>query len=317
VTVQTPASGHPLPAAEGPAPGAGGHYGRGVAMVLLAGVCLSSGGLLVRSIEAADGWQILFYRAVAFTLTAFSFTLWRHRGRWPSAYLAIGWPGLIGAVALGIGFAAYLFALLHTTVANLAFILSAGPFCAALLGWLVLRERVPLFTWLAMTVALGGIALMLLDGLGGGQMTGNLIALIAPLTFAVMLIAIRFRADRDMTPILPLAGVVAALLALPMVESFQLSPRDLVLALLLGSVQIGAGFILITLGARWVPAAQVALLSLTETVLAPTWVWLLFDERPTTLAFVGGLIVLGAVVGEGLRGLRRPKRSESPQKPAL
>jgi drug/metabolite transporter (DMT)-like permease len=307
MAVQASASKPPLPSADGPAPGAGKHYGRGVAMVLLAGVCLSSGGLLVRSVEAADGWQILFYRAVAFTVTSFCFTLWLHRGRWPAAYRAIGIPGLIGAGALGVGFAAYLFALLHTTVANLAFILSAGPFFAALLGWLLLKERVAAFTWLTMTLALAGIGLMLLDGLGAGHMTGNLIALLAPITFAVMLIAIRFRADRDMTPILPLAGLVAALLALPMLESIHLSPRDLVLSLMLGSVQIGAGFILITLGARWVPAAQVALLSLTETVLAPTWVWLIFDERPSAIALIGGLIVLGAVAAEGLRGLRRAK----------
>lgn len=288
---------------------AGGHYGRGVVMVLLAGVCLSTGGLLVRSIDEADGWQILFYRAVAFTVTSFCFTAWLHRRRLPAAYRAIGWPGLIGAVALGIGFAAYLFALLHTSVANLAFIISAGPFFAALLGWLVLRERVPAFTWFAMSLALAGIALMLHDGLNQGQMMGNMIALIAPITFAVMLTAIRYRAERDMTPILPLAGVVAALLALPMVGSFQLSPHDLLLSLMLGSVQIGAGFTLITLGTRWVPAAQVALLALTETVLAPTWVWLVFNERPTTVALIGGLIVVLAVFSEGLRGLLRARRA--------
>ena len=83
------------------------------------------------------------------------------------------------------------------------------------------------------------------------------------------------------------------------------------LSILLGSVQIGAGFILITLGTRWVPAAQVALLALTETVLAPTWVWLILDERPAPIALVGGLIVLFAVVSEGLAGLRRAKRRSS------
>jgi DME family drug/metabolite transporter len=282
---------------------------RGMALVMFGGVCLSTGGLLVRSIEAADGWQILFYRAIAFTLTSFCFTLWLHRGRCLAAYLAIGRPGLVAAAALGVGFTCYLFGLLHTTVANVAFIVSAGPFFAALLAWLVLRERVPAFTWLAMTLALGGIALMLFEGLGSGQMLGNLIALMAPVTFAVMLVAIRLRADRDMTPILPLAGIITAILALAMMENFQVSPRDLVFSLMLGSVQLGAGFILITLGTRWVPAAQVALLALTETILAPTWVWIIYEERPASLALIGGLVVLVAVAAEGVAGLRRAKRA--------
>jgi drug/metabolite transporter (DMT)-like permease len=284
-------------------------YGLGVLLLLLAGVALSSGGYLIRSIEAADGWQILFYRGIAFTVTCFAFTAVRHRGHLRKAYFDIGLPGLIGSLALGLGFCAYLFAILMTTVANVVFILSAGPFAAALLGRLVLGERVAAVTWAAMVLALAGIGLMMIDGLESGGWLGNLIALLAPLSFAIMVVAVRKRADRDMTPILPIAGLIASLVALPMVESFALTPHDLLLSCLLGAGQIGLGFILITLGARWVPAAQVPLLTLTETVLAPLWVWLAFAETPASLALLGGLVVLAAVLVEAIAGIRRERRA--------
>ncbi len=284
-------------------------YLKGVCLVLLAGVFLSSAGIIVRSIEAADGWQILFYRSLAFFVTVFSFTLWHHRGGTLQAYLRIGWPGLIASLSLGLGFTLYLFGLIHTTVANLSFILSISPFMAAILAWAVLGERVARVTWLAMGLAVLGVAIMFADGLQTGHTLGNLIALGAPLTFAIMIVALRAGGDRDMTPATCLAGLVAGAIALTMADGLALSGRDLLLSLLLGAVQVGLGFLCITIGARWVPSAQVALLSLTETVLAPIWVWIFIGEVPTALALAGGLIVLAAVASQGVLGVLREGRT--------
>ena len=145
---------------------------------------------------------------------------------------------------------------------------------------------------------------------GGALWLGNLIALLTPISFAVLVVAVRKRTDRDMTPMLPIAGLIASLVALPMVGSFTLSAHDLLLSCLLGAAQIGLGFILITLGARGVPAAQVPLLTLTETVLAPIWVWLAFAEAPAARALRGGLVVLGAVLAESIAGIRRERRAQ-------
>ena len=286
-------------------------YLRGVCLVLLAGVFLSSAGIIVRSIESADGWQVLFYRSLSFFAMVFCFTLWNHRGRTPQAYRGIGWAGVIAALSLGLGFTCYLFGLLNTTVANLSFMLSSSPFIAALLAWAVLGERVALSTWLAMAAAVFGIGIMFADGLSTGHALGNLIAFGAPVTFAIMIVAFRSAPGRDMTPATCLAGLVSASIAYVMADSLILSAHDLVLAILLGTVQVGMGFLLITLGARWVPAAQVALLSLTETVLAPIWVWVFLGEVPTTIALAGGLLVLTAVAGQGLVLLRRENKRQS------
>lgn len=296
-----------------------GNYRLGVCLVMLAGVCLSTGGLLVRHIEAADGWQILFYRSIAFTLTVLVFISVQYRGRIISPFLNIGWNGYIAAIALGIGFACYLFSIILTNVANVVFILSTSPFFAALLGWIVLGEKVQNSTWLAMLLAACGIALMLTGDLGSGRWLGNLIAVSAAAVFAVMIVAMRRARSTDMMPATCLAGIIAMVAAFFMLESFVISPRDLLLAILLGSVQVGAGFILITLGTRHLPAADVALLALTETILAPLWVWWFIGEVPTLLAFLGGGIVLTAVLSQGLIGIHRSRHpiAERPTQTAL
>jgi DME family drug/metabolite transporter len=209
------------------------------------------------------------------------------------------------ALSLGLGFASYLFGLLLTTVANVVFTVSAGSIFTALLAWAVLGERVPLATWGVISAALAGIAVMFADSLAAGLWLGNLVALGTPLLFAVTVVALRRSKDLDMLPATCLAGVVAAALALILAPDLDLSLRDIGLSILLGVAQVGAGFTLITLGARYVPAAQVALLALTEVVLAPLWVWIFVGETPSAPSLVGGCIVFGAVVTQALIGLRR------------
>ena len=282
-------------------------YAAGVAMVLAAGVCLSFGGLIVRHIEAADIWLVVFYRSSTFTVTILAYLAVVYRGRLIRPFLAVGREGLVVAVSLGIGSICFILALDLTTVANVVFILSAGPFLTAVLGRLVLGERVHPVTWLAMALALCGIALMVFEGLGSGRLSGNLVAFGAAAAFAAMVTAMRRAKAVDMVPASCLGGVVGAAAAATMVGGFAVSEHDLGLAVLLGSGQLGAGFVLITIGTRRVPAAEVPLLALTEVVLAPLWVWLWIDEAPGRLTLLGGAIVLMAVLGLAVVRLRRER----------
>jgi drug/metabolite transporter (DMT)-like permease len=280
-------------------------YPSGVAMVMLAGVCLSSGGLIVRHIGDADGWQILFFRSLAFSVTVFVLVCVRNRGWVLDSFRRIGWNGAAVAVSLGLGFSFYLFGLLLTTVANVVFTVSTSPLFTALLGWAVLGERVSVTTWAVIGAALAGVTVMFAESLSAGLWLGNLVALGAPLLFAVTVVALRRAHNVDMLPATCLGGLVAAALAAIMAEGLVIPARDLGLSVLLGVGQIGAGFTLITLGARYVPAAQVALLSLTEVVLAPLWVWIFVGETPGALSLLGGCIVVGAVAIQAAAGLRR------------
>ena len=283
-----------------------GHHATGVALVLVAGVILSLAGITFRHMEAASGGQILFYRSLAFSIVLALYLALRYRARTVRAFVAVGRPGLVVALSLGLGSACYVFALLLTTVANALFLISSAPFMAAVLGWIVLRERVGAATWVTMTIALAGISIMIFNGIQSGRLLGNLVALGTPVSFAIMLVTIRRAAGRDMIPAICLAGLVGAALGLATSDSLVLSRHDLALCLFLGVFQYAGGFVLITLGARYLPAAEVALLSLTEVVLAPIWVWVGVGEVPAPLTLAGGGIVLSAVIAQAVLGMRSP-----------
>ncbi len=279
-------------------------YTRGVIYALMAGVFLSSGGLIVRYIEHADAWLVLFYRSLAFFITVVIFMQVRDRGQVVQQFRRLRLSDAIVSLALAAGFVFYVLSLYATTVANTVLLLSTGPFLAALLGYVVLREKVSLVTWVAMLMAIFGIFVMVSGGLGDTDVLGITYALIAVSAFAVMIVTLRRAGNRDMLAATALAGVVTMLVSLVFIDSFQINVRDFILSTLMGSVQVGLGFILITLASRSVPAAQVPLLALGETALAPIWVWLWANEIPGHRTLIGGAIILAALVVQGLIGKR-------------
>lgn len=272
-----------------------GRRAAGVIMVLMGGACLSTSGILLRHIESAGGWQILFYRGLFFFLTMVLFLVVRYRGRFLPALHATGKAGLFIGLVIGMASLFYVFGILSTTVANVVFIISAAPLMTALLARVFLGERATLGTWAAMLAALAGVGLMVGDGLAGGGLFGVLCALGVAVCFAAMLITLRLSRRVDMLPALCLAGLVSAVVAGVMADDLSISLHDMIICFTLGTVQFGGGFILITLGARYLPAAETALLSLTETVLAPLWVWLAVNEIPSVLTIAGGGVVITAV----------------------
>lgn len=287
----------------------GSDYTRGVLLVLAGGFFLSLAGILLRHVESADGWQILFYRSTSFFVTLSLILALRYRTRTLAAFRAVGVRGIVGAASLGIGSVCYIFAILHTTVANVVFIIGATPLVTALAAWFWLRERVSGTSLAAMLAALGGIALMLTDGLVSGGWIGNLLALGVVATFSVFLMVARGGRDIDMLPATCGAGLVAAAIAWWMAPSLAVGANDLVIGLLLGSIQFTGGFMLLTIGARHVPAAEVALFSLSEAVLAPLWVFIGVGEVPSALSLAGAAVVLAAVIVYSLVGIRMNRAS--------
>ena len=292
------------------APARSAPYYRGVALVLAAGVFLSIGGIGVRLVEAAAEWQILFYRSLALLITLLALLAYRNRGALPGAFRRAGAAAVAGGLCLSFGFVGFIFSLTHTSVANTLFLLSVSPFLAALLGRALLGEGVRRATWLAMGAALAGVAIMVGEGFATGSLFGDLSALLAALGFAGFTVALRRGKTRDMLPSVCLAAVFTALVAGVMVApggagGFAISARDLGLCAAMGAVQIGAGLTIYTAGSRHVPAAELALLSLSEVVLGPIWVWLGVGEIPSLATVIGGAVVLGAIVGHAASGLRR------------
>ena len=284
-------------------------YLSGVLLVLMAGVFWSSMGLGIRNIEVANVWQILFYRSWA--LGAFLFILITFR----SGYKPIitirkaGVAGAIGGMGLVLAFAGGIYAIQTTTVANAMFLFAAAPFLAAVLGWVILRESVRKATWVAMVFAMIGIAFMVVNGISAGRMWGNISAIASAAGFAVFTIALRWGRLEDMLPAVFLAGVFAIIVSAIVCQvggyGFDVPAQDVAIALSLGVFQVGVGLAVYTIGSKVVPAAELALLSMTEVLLGPLWVWLFIGETASFFTLVGGSILMLAIAGNAISGLRR------------
>jgi drug/metabolite transporter (DMT)-like permease len=276
----------------------------GVAAVLAAAFCTSLSGILVRLVEGADGWQILFWRSAFCIGTFLVYLLWRHGARIGDKFLSIGWIGLLCSVTLGGSFITFIFALTSTTVANVAFTVGMAPVFAALLAWIFLRERVALRTIGFIALSLGGVALMFGDGLATGELSGNVLALATCLFYSGTIVMLRGGRRVDMIPAVTIAAlwscVVGAFVA---PEGLGISRYDMAIIAFMGVVQLAFQYIFFTTGVRHMPAAQAALLGRATVILTPLWAWLGVGEVPSLLTLAGGALVLSAVLGQGLSAL--------------
>ena len=289
-------------------------YGFGVSLVIIGGAFLSLSGILLRNIESASGWQILFYRGLAFSIMLFLILLLKYRKGTVDAFRAIGRPGLWAALGLGLGSVCYIFAILLTTVANAVFIIGASPLATAFVSWLILGEKTSKFGITAMLISLIGIGLMFADGLIEGRWLGNIAALGVVASFVIFLLLVRSRQQVDMLPATCLGGLVMGAVGGIFADNLVISNHDLVISLLLGLVQFGVGFMCFTIATRYIMASEVALFALTESILGPIWVWVGVGEQPSLLTFIGSGIVLMCVSSYcivGIRGERQRLRLES------
>jgi DME family drug/metabolite transporter len=284
-------------------------YSTGVILVLMAGAFWSTMGLGIRSIEVANVWQILFYRSWA--LAGFLFVVITFRSGFKpfTTIRKSGMAGAIGAVGLVVAFTGGIYAIQTTTVANAMFLFAAAPFLAAVLGWIILRERVRKATWISMVFAMLGIVVMVVDGFSTGRAVGNLSAILSACGFAVFTIALRWRKLEDMLPAVFLAGVFAIITASIVCHvkdyGLELPQNDILIALSMGVFQVGLGLTIFTIGSKVVPAAELALLSMTEVLLGPLWVWIFVGETVSQYTLIGGAVLMLAIAGNALSGLRR------------
>lgn len=290
-----------------PSPSAKAGESRPTGALLVAGAALlwSVGGLLFRHIKGAEDWTINFWRALFLVAALLAVIAVMERGRVLGAFLRAGWRGLASGVCFGVMMTGFMLALARTDVANVMLLMSAAPFFAALLAWAVLGEKPRAAVWLAMLAAAGGIALMVASDLGRGALAGNLLALLIAAAAAVNIVILRGARTLNMIPAIAMGGIIAGLVSLPFADHVGTGSLNLFLIFLLGVVQLGGGALLYIRGARHLPAAEVTLIAMLESVLAPLWVWLILDEAPTLYVLIGGGLVLAAVVLLTLSAARR------------
>ncbi len=274
-------------------------YGTGVICVLAAGFLWSLMGLMLRQIDDASVWAILFWRSLGTLPVLLATIAWTSGGHPIAALRSVGRAGAIGGAGLVFAFAGAIYAIQTTTIANAVFLFSASPFVAAILGWLLLHERVRRMTWAAIALATLGLFIMVREGLNMGALQGNLAALLSAAGFGVFSVALRWGRLADMTPAVVWGCVFSVITAATMLmlqgQPIIVSTHDIAISLVIGAAILATGMALYTLGSRVIPAAELTLFSLIEVMLAPLWVWLFLNETASAATFLGGAILLLAV----------------------
>ena len=267
----------------------------GPLLIFFGAFCLSFGGLIVKSFEGSTLWQILFWRQVFFVIVVTIFLIVTYKRDVFKKIYVSGIPGLIGGIILGIGFSSYVYAMYNTTVANTNFIIQTQTIFLAIFGYFFLKEKISKITLASIILAISGLILMLGNTLSSGQMSGNIVAFVMPITFAILILIVRGYPHVDMVPLQLVAGIVAMIIGFLASTKISISINDMFLAFLSGTFQIGLGFIFITIGARKTLSAMVGIIMLTEAILGPLWAWLFVNENPSFYVLIGGSIIIFAV----------------------
>jgi drug/metabolite transporter, DME family len=271
----------------------------GPLLVFMGAVCLSFGGLIVKSFEGANLWQILFWRQFFFAIIVALYLIITYKKNFFKSFYNFGLSGFIAGIFLGIGFVAYVFSMYTTTVANTNFIITTETIFLAVFGYFFLKEKIDLVTFIAIILGMSGVLLIVGSSLSiqtNEQFIGNIVAFIMPISFAILVIIIRKYPNVDMVPAQFIAGVFAAIIGYVIAGKLSISLHDLFLASLAGFFQIGFGFIFITIGSQTTPSAVVGVLMLTEAVFGPLWAWLFINEIPPSSVLLGGGIIIFSIL---------------------
>lgn len=289
----------------------------GAFMVFAAALVWSFGGAIVRFISVPESWTIIFWRSVFAALFLLGFMLLRDGvGGTRRLFANMGLAGLAVALCFATASTSFVVALAYTTVAKILLMQAGVPLFAALIAFVLFRERVSGATWVAIAAVITGVAIMVSESLTGRvSPVGDGLALVIAVAFAVATVITRRKAHLRMTPAVCLGTLIAAVVAATMASELRVGPVDTGLLVLFGAFNLGLGMALFVTGARMVPAAMTALISTAEPVLGPVWVWLVHGEIPSGRTLAGGMVVFLALIGHLAWQFSRRKRVVVPPLP--
>jgi len=279
-----------------------------VPIVLIAGLFWSFGPLVIRYSDQPElvPWQYLFARGLIIFIIL-NFYLYLNEGEnFIKNYLKVGLSGALGSVGLASAMMSFIWSITHTSVAITLLCLASMPLITALLGFIFLKEKISIHTWISIVMATIGISIMAMNDQNIGDMTGFIFGLTSAFGFSIFSISLRWRKETPQFTTVSLAGLICALFSIYMIiqsnsNLFSSSKNEMLFSL--HGALVCIGLILYSIGSKHLPAAELTLLSLTEVIGGIFWVWLpLFgiNEVPSANTIIGGFVIFIALIYYGL-----------------
>ena len=267
---------------------------RGLLLVTVSAVIWSTVGLFAKGIEA-DVWVILFWRGTFSILALGAYVWFRSQTGILQEFSELGWPGWLSAIVGAAATVCFISAFKFTSIANVSIIYAAIPFLVAILAWIFMREKASLITLTAATIALVGVWIMVSGSFGSINLKGDLLAIGMAIGMAVLVVIFRMYPNRPMVLSTVISAIIHVILSFFLSHPFNVSAVDL--GLLVGfGITFAAATICMIEGTRLIPASRSALISTAEAPLGPLWAWLVFAQIPVVQTWIGGGLVLAAVV---------------------
>ncbi|MFY0614440.1 MAG: EamA family transporter [Hyphomicrobiaceae bacterium] len=282
-------------------------------LITIAGVLVISPDALLIRLIGMDIWSTSAWRGGMQAIGLGALLLAVYRERLPAVFWSIGWTGILISLITAVTNSAFVAGIKFTSVANALVILASTPFHAAVMSRIFLGEKIAFRTWIAIWIGLGGIAIIVWDGIGGGSIFGDAMALIASILLATQLTMMRRQREINMIPAVALGGIVYCTMAM-VIGGMPDMPTGMqtVWILTMGFLVTTPATALLALGPRYISSPEVGLIVLLETVLGPLWVWLVIYEAPSVWALVGGAVVVATLLVHSLFSLREHAGRSAP-----
>jgi len=264
---------------------------KGSLLAFIAVMFITPDSLFIR-LSNIETWGMLFYRgAIPFVVVLIGL-LFFYKNNFLKAILDIGYPGIFYIFSFSICNITFIISIQNTNVANTLVMIAMAPMLSAILGAIFLKETPDYKTWLAIIITFMAVAYIFQDSIELGNFYGDIFGLITAFGLACNAVLARFAKDRDLVPSAVIGKLCVAIFALFFVESFALVESDLIIVPLMSVMCVAIPFVLVTIAPRFIPAEEVNLFFLLETIIGPIWVWLIINERPSLEALQGGLVII-------------------------
>ena len=277
---------------------------KGSLLAFVAVMFITPDSLFIR-LSNIDTWGLVFYRGIIPFFTVFVVMLFIYKLSFFKTLLSSGYHGVIYVITFSITNITFVVSIQNTNVANTLVMIATAPMLSAILSGIFLKEQPDKKTWISILITFLAIIFIFYDSIGVGNFYGDILAFITAIGLAVGAVTIRSARSKNLVPAAVVGKLFVALFALFFIDSFILVEKDLIIVPLMCILCVAIPFVLVTIAPRFIPAAEVNLFFLLETIIGPIWVWFVIKEQPSLETLIGGLVIVATIAIHSFLKLRK------------